>query len=66
MERKVESKYYVMKNKNFAITVSYLLNRPFYTFDDRFEEGKKVYSFLDDEKFREILTLTSNTRSKNK
>lgn len=58
-------KYYVMKNKNMAITISFLLGRSFYTFDDRFNEGRKVYSFIDDDKFREILTLVSNLRNSN-
>lgn len=58
-------KYYIMKNKNMAITISFLLGRSFYTFDDRFNEGKKVYSFIDDDKFREILTLVSNVRNFN-
>ncbi|MBP1889786.1 hypothetical protein J2Z53_001369 [Clostridium moniliforme] len=62
MEKK---KYYVLKNKNMAITISFLLNKPFYTFDDRFNEGKKVYSFEDDDKFREILTLVSKIRTEN-
>ena len=58
-------KYYFMKNKNMAITISFLLGRSFYTFDDRFNEGRKVYSFIDDDKFREILTLVSNLRNSN-
>lgn len=59
------NKYYIMKNKNMAITISFLLNKPFFTFDDRFEEGKKVYSFEDNDKFREILTLVSKLRNEN-
>ncbi|EPB8168461.1 hypothetical protein [Clostridium perfringens] len=58
-------KYYVMKNKNMAIAVSFLLGKPFYTFDDRFNKGKKVYSFEDNDKFREILTLVSTIRNAN-
>lgn len=61
MENK--SKYYVVKNKNLAITISYLLNTPFYTYDDLYEKGKKIYSFEDTVKFREILTLVMNTRN---
>ena len=29
------NKYYVMKNKNMAITISYILGRDFYVYDDR-------------------------------
>lgn len=56
-------KYYVIKNKNLAITVSYLLNKSFFTFDDRFNLGKKVYSFEDTQQFRDILTLIKSLRT---
>ena len=56
------NKYYVMKNKNMAIAISYILGRDFYTDDDRNNKNIKCYSFLDDEKFREVLTLVSKKR----
>ena len=60
------NKYYVMKNKNMAIAISYILGRDFYTYDDRNNKNIKCYSFLDDEKFREVLTLVSKKRRKYK
>lgn len=60
------NKYYVMKNKNMAIAISYILGRDFYVYDDRNNKNIKCYSFLDDEKFREVLTLVSKKRKENK
>ena len=59
-----ESKYYVMTNKFMADAISYILGESYYIFNDRFNKGKKVYSFKDDTKFREVLTLVSNARNK--
>ncbi|AMN35502.1 hypothetical protein N2W42_001349 [Clostridium perfringens] len=61
-----KSRYYKIDNKNMAIALSFLLNREFYTFDDKFREGKEIYSFVDDAKFREVLTLACNIRRNNK
>ncbi|NSB12101.1 hypothetical protein [Clostridium beijerinckii] len=57
--------YYIINNKNLAITISTLLNEDFYTFDDNREgrEGKKCYSFKNTDRFREILSLVNNTRN---
>ncbi|HII4449382.1 TPA: hypothetical protein ACY4RW_001281 [Clostridium perfringens] len=60
-----KSRYYIIDNKNMAITLGFLLNREFYRYDDRFNEGKKVYSFVDDAKFREALTIVSDFKRKN-
>ena len=56
------NKYYVMKNKNMAIAISYILGRDFYVYDDRNNKNIKCYSFLDYYKFREVLTLVSKKR----
>lgn len=62
----MKKKYYVMKNKNMAIAISFILGRDFYIFDDRENKLVKCYSFLDDDKFREVLTLVSNKRNEYK
>ncbi|WP_224033929.1 hypothetical protein [Clostridium gelidum] len=54
-----------MESKNLAITVSYLLQEPFYIFDNKFDSTKKVYSFKDNDKFRKILTLVRNVKNNN-
>ena len=58
----MEKQYYPIRNKNLAITISWLLGEDFLTFDDKFNEGKKYYSFRNTEKFQEILTLVSEIR----
>ncbi|UYZ34177.1 hypothetical protein OD350_18200 [Clostridium beijerinckii] len=61
----MEKEFYIINNKNLAITISTLLNEDFLTFDDKRKgkEGKKCYSFKNTEKFRKILTLVNNTRN---
>lgn len=61
-----KSKYYIIDSKNMAIGLSWLLHRDFFTFDDSRNEGKKVYGFVDDAKFREVLTLACDIRRNNK
>ncbi|UFH66436.1 hypothetical protein KQH81_07915 [Clostridium cadaveris] len=59
-----KQKYYVLDNKYMADAISYLLGRRYMIFDDRFNERKKVYSFVDDNSFREVLKITYDTRRK--
>lgn len=52
----IEEKFYVIYNKNLAITVSYLLGENYFSYADVKNEGKKVYSFRDTPKFRSIMS----------
>lgn len=52
----IDKKYYIISNKALAITISYIIGEDFYTFDDRFNEYKKVYSFNNTFKFKQALT----------
>lgn len=54
-----EKEFYIIRNKNLAITISYLLNENFYTFDDTRVgmEGKKIYSFKNSNKLKNILNM---------
>lgn len=63
----IHKDFYVINNKNLAITISTLLNEDFLVFDDKREgyEGKKCYSFKNTDKFREVLTMVNNTRKNN-
>lgn len=54
-------KYYNIEKKYLALSLSYL-GFKFYTFDK--EDGMKIYSFEDTEKFR--MALTELTKLKNK
>ena len=51
----MEKDFYIIKNKSLAIAVSYAIGEDFYTYDDRFNKGKKVYSFKNTEKFKKAL-----------
>jgi len=57
--------FYIINNKNLAITISTLLNEDFYVFDDKRKghEDKKCYSFKNTNRFKEILTLVNSTRN---
>ena len=61
---KEKQKYYIVKNKALATTLSYILNRKFYVYDDNIKGGK-MYSFVDDEKFREVFKLVMDARDLN-
>lgn len=58
----MKNKTYIVENKNLALAISYIINENFYTFDDRYNEGKKIYSFLKTEKFEEVLTIMTNLK----
>lgn len=55
-------KTYIIENKNLALAISYIISEDFYTFDDRYNEGKKIYSFLKTKKFEEVLTIMTNLK----
>lgn len=60
----MEKEFYVINNKNLAITISTLINEDFLTFDDKRKgrEGNKCYSFKNTDKFKKILTLVNDIR----
>lgn len=58
-----ERKYYMMNNKYQALAISYILGRKIFVVKDKFDENKVLYSFLDDEKFREVLTKVTKIRN---
>lgn len=51
-----DKKYFVTRYKNFAITLSFLLNEDFMRFDDKREEGKKIYSFKNSDKLQNMVS----------
>lgn len=55
-------KTYIVKNKNLALAISYIINEDFYTYEDKYNEGKKIYSFLKTQKFEEVLTIMTNLK----
>lgn len=59
------SKYYIIKNKDIATTIEVLTGQHPFTYPNKFEEGSFVYSFVNDEKFREIYDLVMDLLHKN-
>lgn len=54
----------VIRSKNLAVTVSYISHEDFFTYDDKFDDSKKVYSFRNTEKFQKALDLVLKLRNK--
>lgn len=54
--------YYILNNKALALAISYIINEDYYTYDNKFEEGKKVYSFKNTDNFKKALTILTNLR----
>jgi hypothetical protein len=64
----MNKEYYAIENKNLAITLSYMLGEDFYTYDDtrKNREGKKLYSFRNTDRFKEIMKLVFDVKNNNK
>jgi len=54
--------YYILNNKALALAISYIIHEDYYTYDDKFNEGKKVYSFKNTDNFKRVLTIVTNLR----
>lgn len=59
----MENDFKVIRSKNLAVTVSYISHEDFYTYEDKFEKGKKVYSFKNTDKFQKALDLVLKLRN---
>ena len=63
MENKVivrkpnNGKYHVIKNRDLAITLETLTGQHPKELVDRFKEGAYVWSFINDEKFKEVYEI---------
>lgn len=55
-------KYYVINDKNLACAVRWITGLRFYVFDN--ENGDKVYSFENTERFYRALTFLNENRNK--
>jgi hypothetical protein len=58
----MSNKVYIIENKALAMAISYIIQEDFFTYDDRYNEGKKIYSFLKTEKFQKVLPILTNLR----
>ncbi|WP_244835235.1 hypothetical protein [Clostridium sp. BJN0001] len=62
----MEKKYYFITNKYLADTMSYLLQERYYKLDNKDYKDRKIYSFVNTAKFREVLTLVQKIKNENK
>lgn len=51
----MKREYYVIRNKALANMLGFLLKEDYYTFDDKFDKNKKIYTFKNTEKLKECL-----------
>lgn len=57
-------KYYVVRDINFARVLKWICGQDYMVFDDKFNEGKKVYSFENTEKFQQALAIAQGIKNK--
>lgn len=53
-------KYKTIKNKNLAITLAYMTGQEFLTYNNRYDNTKKVYSFENTNRFQDAYTIVMN------
>ena len=58
----INKPYYILNNKALALAISYIINEDYFTYDNKYEKGKKVYSFKNTDKFQKALTIMTNLR----
>lgn len=57
-------KYYLIRNKALALAIAYTTGEKFYTYDDKFENNKKVYSFKYTDNFKVAFNEICNLKDK--
>lgn len=58
----MDIKFKTIKNKNLAITLAYMTGQDFFTYDNRYDNTKKVYCFENTENFQRAYTIIMNFR----
>ncbi|MDU1068162.1 hypothetical protein [Clostridium sp.] len=58
-----KEKYYFIKGKNKAITISYLLCEDFKIVDDRFDSNNKFYVFKKSNRLFEVMSKMKNIKN---
>ena len=61
---KKENKYQPIFNKEIAMTLQTLTGQKPYIFKDLLHEGRCVWSFVNDEEFREVFSMVMTQYSK--
>ncbi|WP_252251370.1 hypothetical protein [Clostridium sp. VAP52] len=61
-EKAHENKFYIVNSKTLATVINYITGEKFYEFDDKFNEGKKCYSFIENDNFKNGLMKIKELR----
>lgn len=61
MEKK-ERKYYWITDKYLADCIKYISHENYFTYDDRYNKGEKIYSFKNTFKVKKALEIILNTK----
>lgn len=61
-----DNKYYIIKDKDMAITLKMLTRQEPFIYKHNFEEGKFVWSFRNDETFKKVLNIVLGLIAENK
>lgn len=59
-----ERKYYIIKNRNMMITLSHITGQKPFEYEDNNDKTKKVWSFINDENFKEAMTVVNELMNK--
>jgi len=65
-EKKEKYKFKIVNSRKLAITISYFTGQDFYELDDKYNEGKKCYSFVITEKLENVLRDVEELKEKYK
>lgn len=52
----MSKEFYIINSKSLATVINYLTGEKYFTYDDKLNEGKKIYSFRNTEEFKKALT----------
>lgn len=61
----INTKYYIIKDKDLAVTIETLSGQHPFEFPHNFKAGSSVYSFVNDDKFKEIYKIVMDLLHKN-
>lgn len=59
-------KYIVIRSKNMANTMAMVTGQRPYVYNANFEDGKEVWSFINDEPFQEAFRIINDLINKNR
>lgn len=59
-------KYIVIRSKNMANTMAMVTGQRPYVYNANFEDGKEVWSFINDESFQEAFKIINDLINKNR